>query len=102
MFAPRAFIYMVGVLIAFAVTTYVLTGSLYTTFVQTIACAVLVQVGYFCAVLFLVWKARRAQKSASGQGSPSASASTAAGEKEAAVQSVTAPLGRSPGGPAHS
>lgn len=48
---------MIGVLIVFAVTTYFTTHSLWATFVQTLVCAVLLQVGYFAAVLFLVWRA---------------------------------------------
>lgn len=47
---------LVGVLLIFAITTYVITQSLWTTFVQTLICAVLLQIGYFAAVLFLVWR----------------------------------------------
>jgi exopolysaccharide production repressor protein len=47
---------LVGVLLVFAITTYVITQSLWTTFIQTLICAVLLQVGYFAAVLFLVWR----------------------------------------------
>ena len=48
---------LIGVLLVFAITTYVITQSLWTTFIQTLICAVLLQVGYFAAVLFLVWRA---------------------------------------------
>ncbi len=44
------------VLAVFAVTTYAITGSLWTTLIQTVVCAVLIQVGYFAAVLFMVWR----------------------------------------------
>jgi exopolysaccharide production repressor protein len=47
---------LVGVLLVFAVTTYLITGSAWTTFIQTVICAVLVQVGYVAAVMFLVWR----------------------------------------------
>jgi exopolysaccharide production repressor protein len=47
---------LVGVLVVFAVTTYLITGSAWTAFIQTVICAVLVQVGYFAAVMFLVWR----------------------------------------------
>ncbi|MBS3648591.1 exopolysaccharide production repressor protein [Pseudaminobacter sp. 19-2017] len=47
---------LVGVLLVVAITTYVMTQSLWTTFVQTLICAVLIQVGYFAVVLFLVWR----------------------------------------------
>jgi hypothetical protein len=46
----------IGVLVVFAVASYLFTHSLWTTFVQTLICAVLIQVGYFIAVLFLVRK----------------------------------------------
>ncbi|MBP2233545.1 exopolysaccharide production repressor protein [Sinorhizobium kostiense] len=63
MFAPRFFVSMVGALAAFAVTTYYLTGSLSATVVQTLICAVLIQVGYFLTILLMVWKeARRRRK----------------------------------------
>lgn len=47
---------LIGVLLVFAITTYVMTQSLWTTLVHTLICAVLIQVGYFAAVLFLVWR----------------------------------------------
>jgi exopolysaccharide production repressor protein len=47
---------LVGVSIVFALTTYLTTGSWWTTLIQTIICAVLVQVGYFAAVLFSIWR----------------------------------------------
>lgn len=47
----------IGVLIAFAVTTYFITQSVWTTVVQTLICAVVIQIGYFVAVLFMVWRA---------------------------------------------
>ena len=49
----------VGALLAFAMMTYVVTGSLWTTFVQTAICAVLIQIGYFAGIVFLVWRRRR-------------------------------------------
>jgi exopolysaccharide production repressor protein len=63
-----------GLLLVFAVVTYVITGSLWSTFVQTLICAVLVQIGYFAAVLFLVWRSGRAleseTKAAPGEAQP--------------------------------
>jgi exopolysaccharide production repressor protein len=47
---------LIVLLVAFAIATYVITGSAWTTFVDTVICAVLVQLGYFAAVLFLVWR----------------------------------------------
>lgn len=46
---------MVAVLAVFAIITYLVTQSVWTTFIQTLICAVLIQVGYFLTVLFLVW-----------------------------------------------
>src|SRR4051812_6993482 len=48
---------LVVVLVAFAIVTYVITGSAWTTFIDTVVCAVLLQIGYFGAILFLVWRA---------------------------------------------
>ncbi|NLS16459.1 exopolysaccharide production repressor exox [Rhizobium sp. P40RR-XXII] len=61
MYAPRVFISMLGTLIVFAVATYFLTDSLWTTFIETIICAVLLQTGYFLGVLYLVWKERKSR-----------------------------------------
>lgn len=62
MFAPRFLVSMFGALAAFGVATYFLTGSLATAAVQTLICAVLIQVGYFIAVLFLVRKEARERR----------------------------------------
>jgi exopolysaccharide production repressor protein len=61
---PNFFIGMFAVLIAFAITTYVITQSLWATIGQTLICAVVIQIGYFAAVLFLVMreKPRRSEK----------------------------------------
>jgi exopolysaccharide production repressor protein len=48
---------MLAALLIFAVATFVLTGSLWSTIWQTIICAVVLQVGYFIGVLWLVWRA---------------------------------------------
>lgn len=62
MFAPRFFVSMIGALAAFAVATYILTGSLASTAMQTLICAGLIQLGYFLAVIFLVWKEARERR----------------------------------------
>ncbi|MBB5574522.1 MULTISPECIES: exopolysaccharide production repressor protein [Rhizobium] len=61
MYAPRVFISMVGALAVFAIATYFLTQSLSTTLIETVICAVLLQIGYFIGILFLVWKERSAR-----------------------------------------
>ena len=47
---------LIIVLLAFAISTYLLTGSLWSTFVQTVICGILIQIGYFVAVMLLVWR----------------------------------------------
>jgi exopolysaccharide production repressor protein len=53
---------LIGMLLVFAITIYVVTQSLWTTFIQTVICAVLAQIGYFAAVLFLVWRSADTRK----------------------------------------
>lgn len=54
MYAPRVFVSMIAVLVAFAVAAYLMSGSIFTTVIQTIICAVIIQVGYFVCILYLV------------------------------------------------
>ena len=68
---------LIVVLIAFAIATYAITGSAWGTFIDTVICAVLVQVGYFAVVLFMVWRAppvsqpgRGESRREAGQGAP--------------------------------
>ncbi|TXI00011.1 MAG: exopolysaccharide production repressor exox [Rhizobium sp.] len=61
MYAPRVFISMLGTLVVFAIATYFLTNSLWTTLIETVICAVLLQIGYFLGVLYLVWKERKSR-----------------------------------------
>ncbi|WP_117192107.1 exopolysaccharide production repressor protein [Rhizobium terrae] len=72
MYAPRVFVSMTGVLIAFAVSAYFMTGSFYTAFIQTLICAVLLQAGYFIGVLYLV----RREKMRRGETAPAEAAKT--------------------------
>ena len=84
---------LVGALLAFAVATYLITGSVWSTFVQTVVCAVLVQVGYFAAVLFLVWRSSAAQKHDASMPKSEAGQGLAKDEKPAGE------VGRLPGVP---
>ncbi len=60
---PRFLAGMFSVLVIFAISTYVSTGSIGRTLVQTLVCAVLLQLGYFLVVLFLVAReGRKAEK----------------------------------------
>jgi exopolysaccharide production repressor protein len=70
MFAPRVLVSMIGALAVFAIVTFILTGSAWTTAWQTLVCAVLVQAGYFIAVLFLVAKEGRDRRNATQRQSP--------------------------------
>jgi len=65
---PNFLVGMFGVLIAFAITTYMITQSLWATIVQTLICAVVIQIGYFGVVLFLVLreKPRTSERKPSG------------------------------------
>lgn len=67
-YAPRFFLSMAIALVAFAIVTYLSTGSIVTTAIQTVICAVLIQVGYFLATLYLVWRTAKQRKSALEQG----------------------------------
>jgi len=67
-YAPRVLVSMVIALAAFAVVTYIATGSFATTAIRTFICAVLIQIGYFLATLFLVWRTAKARKAALAEG----------------------------------
>ena len=54
MYAPRVFASMMTVLVVFAVSSYFINGSILTAFWQTVICTVIIQVGYFIGVLFLI------------------------------------------------
>jgi exopolysaccharide production repressor protein len=56
---PRFLIGMVSVLLVFAVSTFAMSGSLGSTLLQTLICAVLLQVGYFLVILVLVARGDR-------------------------------------------
>lgn len=63
---------MLLALIVFAITTYIVTQSAWLTLISTLACAVIIQVGYFAAILVMIWAPSRG-----GEGSDKA----AEGEK---------------------
>lgn len=86
---------LIGVLIAFAIASYAITHSAWTTFIQTLICAVIIQVGYFIAILFMVWRSDETKK----RGEIPARNETAASATELRPKGETAPLpgvGRSP------
>lgn len=71
---PRFLLGMLGVLVVFAVATYVATQSIWTTFIQTLLCAVLIQLGYFAAVLFMVWRGKDREQDQASSAAPQNSA----------------------------
>ena len=67
-YAPRVVVSMLLALAVFAVVTYLATGSLATAAIQTALCAVLIQIGYFLTLLYLVWKTAKARKAEADAG----------------------------------
>lgn len=70
-----------GALVVFAVVTYLVTHSLWTTLINTVICAVVIQVGYFIAVLAMVWRSGSSKVSETARKEPS----PATGEKDRQV-----------------
>ncbi|RWX79322.1 exopolysaccharide production repressor exox [Neorhizobium lilium] len=54
MYAPRVFVSMLAVLIVFAVSSYLIHGSIVTALIQTLICTVIIQAGYFVGIFYLV------------------------------------------------
>ncbi len=54
----------IGALAVFAVVTYVATQSFRTTLINTAICAVIVQAGYFVAIMVMVWRSPARGKAA--------------------------------------
>ena len=84
MYAPRILVSMMGALIAFAIGTYLLTGSISTAIWQTAVSAVLLQLGYFVGVLVLVHRTAR-EKTTEASGGESVKSDSTDG-KAAAVR----------------
>ncbi|MES5097965.1 exopolysaccharide production repressor protein [Agrobacterium sp. BA1120] len=64
MYAPRVFVSMICALLVFAVATYFIHGSFYTTLLQTLLCLVIIQVGYFIGILVLVAREKKQMRDA--------------------------------------
>lgn len=77
-----------AVLLAFAVVTFIVTQSVWTTFVQTLICAVLLQVGYFIAVVFMVWRSGPEHGQKSEEASSASTSSVDNGQASANVGSL--------------
>jgi exopolysaccharide production repressor protein len=61
---------LLATLVVFAIATYALTQSVWTTVINTAICAVLIQAGYFLAVLFLVARNKGAAEQAGTAAKP--------------------------------
>ena len=84
-YAPRFFLSMAIALVAFAVVSYLSTGSLATTAWQTFLCAILIQIGYFLTTLFLVWRTARERRQGADPGTPDADKSRDAAKSKVPV-----------------
>lgn len=73
MYAPRVFVSIIGTLAVFAVAAYLISGSFLTALTETVICAVILQIGYFLGILYLV---RREAQEKSSNRSPDAAANT--------------------------
>lgn len=62
MYAPRVFVSMIGTLAVFAIASYAMTGSFLSALMETVLCAIILQLGYFIGILYLV--RREAQEKA--------------------------------------
>lgn len=82
MYAPRVFVSMIGTLAVFAVAAYVMSGSFWTALTETILCAVILQVGYFIGIVYLVRREKAQMESArSTDGTPAKSRTETAGRE---------------------
>lgn len=79
---------MIGVLIVFAIASYIITQSWWATLIQTVICAVVIQVGYFAAVMFLVWRSGAKPQEKNSEASPPAARDADADGKQKPVQGI--------------
>lgn len=91
---------LIGVLIVFAIASYAITQSWWTTLVNTVLCAILIQIGYFAAVLFMVWRSgarsRKPESRAENASRGERPAGTAMDGKPATEAAPLRSAGRSP------
>lgn len=64
--APKVFFCMIAVLLVFAASTYQLSGSISETIIKSIIAAIVLQVGYFIAIVYFVAREAKARKAARG------------------------------------
>jgi len=87
MYAPRVFISMTVVLFVFALSAYFISGSVFTAFIHTLICAVILQAGYFIGILYLV----RREKKLREQGLPVEAVAGKKGNRRDGLRADTAP-----------
>lgn len=68
MYAPRVFVSMIGTLAVFAVAAYVMSGSFWTALMETFLCALILQVGYFIGIVYLVRREKAEMEAARSDG----------------------------------
>jgi exopolysaccharide production repressor protein len=83
---------LIAALVVFGIVTYFMTHSLWTTLIQTAICGVLIQLGYFLAVLYMVWRTPAGE-----QHGPLGSQENSAPKTSAGHENV--PIGRRAGVP---
>lgn len=64
MHAPKVFFSMIGAILLFAAATYYMSGSISDTIIKSIIAAVVLQVGYFMAIVYFVVKEAKSRKAA--------------------------------------
>jgi exopolysaccharide production repressor protein len=87
---------LILLLLTFAVSTYLVTGSIWTTFINTVICAILVQIGYVVCHFAVVRtpRAPKVETAAGKRGAVQGAAQDAAQEKQPAAK-----IARLPGSP---
>ena len=86
-------------LVVFAIANYAITHSLFTTIINTVICAVLVQVGYFAVILLMVWRSGAPNKNSADSKDQESTLAEDGKPKGKAAPVQAAPLpgvGRSP------
>lgn len=80
MYAPRVLVSMLGTLAVFAVAAYVMSGSFWSALGATVFCALILQLGYFIGIVYLVRREKAEMESKrSADGAAAKSRTDAAG-----------------------
>ncbi len=82
MYAPRVFVSIIGTLAVFAVAAYAMSGSFWTAFIQTVVCALILQIGYFIGIVYLVRREKAQMESERSSGGAPAKSRTDTGGRD--------------------